>query len=262
MPALLALGQQSSAPAMLYWTDHQGAAPPLPNPPSKAKPLIKAIVFDFDGVIIDTETPLYVSWQEIFRGYNAHLELSIWTRLIGTAETFDVCQHLEDLTGIAFDREKLNTERRKRYLGLIDANPLMAGVVDYIDAAERGGLGLGIASSSDRKWIISHLTERGLVEKFSTVISRDDVERAKPEPDLFLAAVDALGVRPDEAIAIEDSANGVTAAKRAGLYTVVVPNEMTRDLPLDHADLRLDSLACMPLAQLIQRADGADESKS
>ena len=224
--------------------------------------MIKAIVFDFDGVIIDTETPLYTSWQEIFKGYGAHLELSIWTRLIGTAESFDVCQHLEDLTGITFDHQKLNNQRRKRYLSLIDANPLMAGVVDYIDAAERDGLGLGIASSSDRKWIINHLTIRGLAARFSTVISRDDVERAKPAPDLFLAAVDALGVRPDEAIAIEDSANGVTAAKQAGLYTVVVPNEMTRGLPLDHADRRINSLASTSLSQLVQRANGGRESDS
>lgn len=241
---------------------HQHATPLPLNPLSKAALLIKAIVFDFDGVIIDTETPLYKSWQEIFKGYGAHLELSIWTRLIGTADSFDVFQHLEDLTGITFDRDKLNDQRRKRYLSLVDANPLMAGVVDYIDAAEREGLGLGIASSSDRKWIIDHLTARGLVDRFSTVISRDDVERAKPAPDLFTAAVDALEVRPEEAIAIEDSANGVTAAKRAGLYTVVVPNEMTRDLPLDHADHRIDSLEDMPLAQLVQRANGGRESKS
>ena len=224
--------------------------------------MIKAIVFDFDGVIIDTETPLYQSWQEIFKTYDAHLEISVVTRLIGTAESFDVVQHLEDLTGITFDREKLNAQRRKRYLSLIDDSPLMDGVADYIDAAAGHKIGLGVASSSDRNWLTTHLTARGIIEKFGTVKSRDDVAQAKPAPDLFLAAVEALGVLPEEAIAIEDSANGATAAKNAGLYTVVVPNDMTRDLNFDHADLRLDSLAAMPLAQLVQHANGDGASKS
>lgn len=224
--------------------------------------MIKAIVFDFDGVIIDTETPHYASWQEIFELYNAHLDLSIWTRLIGAAESFDICQHLEDQTGLTFDHEKLKNRQRARYLSMVDDHPIMPGVVDCINAAEGHGLGLGIASSSDGKWVINHLTERGLINSFSAVKSRDDVVRSKPEPDLFLAAVDALGVRPEEAIAIEDSANGVTAAKRAGLYTVVVPNEMTKDLPLEHADLRLDSLARMPLTQLLLYANGGVCSES
>ncbi|MDP6454534.1 MAG: HAD family hydrolase [SAR202 cluster bacterium] len=217
--------------------------------------MIKAIVFDFDGVIIDTETPLFASWQEIFSTYNAHLEVSIWTKTIGTAIHFDFCQHLEDITGMAFDRDKLTTQRRQRYLDLVDAEPLLPGVAEYIESAERHGLSLGVASSSDEKWIVGHLTERGLLARFDAVKSRDHVEKAKPEPDLFLAAVEALGVRPEEAIAIEDSANGVTAAKRAGLYTVAVPNPMTRDLELDHADRIIDSLADTPLPQLLQQAN-------
>jgi len=218
--------------------------------------LIKAIVFDFDGVIIDTETPLFNSWQEIFSTYNAHLDISILTKRIGTAEPIDFCQHLEDITGLAFDREKLMTRRRQRYTEMVDAEPLMPGVDEYINSAQRHGLSLGVASSSDEDWIVGHLTERGLIDKFATVKSRDHVAHAKPEPDLYLAAVEALSVRPEEAIAIEDSANGATAAKRAGLYTVVVPNEMTKNLALDHADQRLDSLEEMPLARLIQHANG------
>lgn len=217
--------------------------------------MIKAIVFDFDGVIVDTETPDYATWEAVFSAYGTHLEHATWSRLIGAAETFDVVQHLQDLTGLVFDRQKLQQGRRAEYLRKIEESPVLDGVVDYLEAAAGLELGLAVSSSSDSKWVRGHLERRGLSSYFGVVKTRDDVAHAKPEPDLFLAAVEALGVRPEDAVAIEDSPNGITSAKRAGLFCVAVPNQMTRELHLSHADMRLESLAEMSLAQLVDRAN-------
>ena len=200
---------------------------------------------------MDTETPHYLSWKEIFHQYNVDLDLSAWAPLTGSDEVFDVHQHLEAQTNLKLDPNILRKRQRRRYLSMVADNQIMLGVIDYVLDATKKGLRLGIASSSDRNWVNSHLIERDLIQYFMTVKSKDDVRNVKPEPDLFLAAVDALGVHPKEAIAIEDSANGVTAAKRAGLYTIAVPNPVTKRLMLDHANLKVDSLATMSLTQLL-----------
>lgn len=118
-------------------------------------------------------------------------------------------------------------------------------------------LGLGIAASSSRAWVVAHLDRLGVTDQFGAIVTADNVERVKPAPDLYLAAVAALGVRPDEAIALEDAPNGVLSAQRAGVFVVAVPNPLTGQLPLDHADLRLTSLADMPLEALIEVVSGA-----
>ncbi len=218
--------------------------------------MIDALIFDFDGVIIDTETPDYVTWQEVFESHGVELERSLWTRFIGGGrETFDVFQHLEDLTGTLVDREAIRSSKRERYLSLIDANPLLPGVVDYVGEAKRLGLKLGVASSSSVAWVEGHLSARHLLEEFDSVVGADDVSAVKPDPELYTAVVSRLGTRPENAVAIEDSANGVTAAKRAGLFCVAVPNPMTEELPVDQADLRLRALSDFSLTDLLEKLE-------
>jgi HAD superfamily hydrolase (TIGR01509 family) len=216
--------------------------------------LIKAIVFDFDGLILDTEVPDYEAWQEIFAEHGGVLSRADWSAIIGIGAAelpFSPYDRLEAHLGRAIDREEVRRRRHQRYLERVHAEQIMAGVEDLIAAAQGLGLKLAVASSSDRAWVEGHLTRLGLRHHFEAVKTADDVQRTKPAPDLYLAATEALGVRPEEAVALEDSANGVTAAKRAGLYCVAVPNAMTHELPLDHADLRLNSLADMTLPNLI-----------
>ena len=214
--------------------------------------MINALVFDFDGVILDTETPDYQTWQEVFQSKGVVLELSVWTQHIGgRAGRFDWHQHLEDLAGISIDRESLYLERRQRYLEIIRDNPALPGVLDYIQNARQLGMSLGVASSSSREWVEGHLSRLGILNLFDSIKGSDDVVQVKPDPELYLASVSQLGTQPERALAIEDSAHGVTAAKKAGLFCLAVPNQMTKDLPLDHADLRLASLAEMPLQSLL-----------
>jgi HAD superfamily hydrolase (TIGR01509 family) len=129
--------------------------------------------------------------------------------------------------------------------------------VQQLDAAHERGLKLGVASSSTREWVAGHLARLGVLERFECLRCRDDVANVKPEPDLYLAVLDCLGVPASEAIAIEDSPNGVAAAKRAGMRCVAVPNSITAGLDLSEADLTLASLAELTLAQLLAKFDRA-----
>ena len=117
------------------------------------------------------------------------------------------------------------------------------------------GLKLGIASSSDREWVMVHLTRLGLAPYFDVVHTADDVERTKPDPALYILALSSLGLKPEEAIVFEDSPNGVTAAKSAGIFVVAIPNPLTSQLSLDHADLKLDTLADLSVNEIISRVD-------
>ena len=214
--------------------------------------MIDTLIFDFDGVIVDTETPDYQTWQEVFTSHGVELDRSLWQRIIGGGtDRFDVYQHLEDLAGVTLDRDAVRRSRRQRYLSLVQSSPLLPGVLDYIRDASQLGLKLGVASSSSRAWVESHLTDRGLLPCFHSVVTRDDVASIKPDPELYVVSMKRLGTSPRRAVAIEDSLNGVTAANRAGMFCVAVPNPMTRDMPLGAADLRLDALSDMGLQEVL-----------
>jgi HAD superfamily hydrolase (TIGR01509 family) len=215
---------------------------------------ILALIFDFDGLILDTELPIYRSWQAVYRAHGQSLPLSAWVDFIGRApDTFDPAKQLETLLGRPLDRERLHLRRAKHELELIKANPILPGVEDYIAGASRLGLKLAVASSSQREWVIDHLTRLRLIDSFDCIRCSDDVKHAKPAPDLYTSVLTALGISATQALALEDSPHGVSAAKRAGLRCVVVPNSLTQGLPFDQADLKLDSLAALPLEQLLAK---------
>lgn len=217
---------------------------------------IRAVVFDFDGLILDTEGPVYQSWQELFESFGCQLPFSMWANNIGTAEEplepFDL---LEAQLGHAVDREALNPKRVQRELDLIAKQPLLPGVLETIQEARSLGLKLGLASSSSCRWVTGHLKERALLSFFDCIRCANHVERTKPYPALYHAVLAGLQVSAEEAIALEDSPNGILAAKRAGLFCVAVPNPLTRLLALDHADLQLNSLTDLPLRELITIAE-------
>jgi HAD superfamily hydrolase (TIGR01509 family) len=218
---------------------------------------VRLLVFDFDGLILDTEAPVYDAWQEIYGEHGLALAFDKWAECIGTADTFDPCEDLEALLGRRLDAESLRRRHRARCDDLIVTQPLMAGVREYVEDARRLGLALGIASSSSRAWVEGHLVRLGLREHFGIVRCADDVPRVKPDPALYLAVLDAAGVRAQEALALEDSPNGVLAAKRAGMACVAVPNPLTAGLDLGAADLTLRSLTELPLAELLRRITSA-----
>ena len=234
------------------WVRTEGAQP---HAFTQCVAVIEALIFDFDGVILDTETPDFGTWRDEFELHGVELERSLWSSFIGGgAGTFDVYAHLEGLLGRSVDRELVRVRRRRRYLEIVESSPLLPGVTDRMVQARELGLKVGVASSSNREWVEGHLVRRDLMRLVDSVRSRDDVSSVKPDPELFLASAGSMGVRPGACLAIEDSANGVTAATGAGMFCVVVTNPMTKDMALGHADLRLDALSDMPLAELLERA--------
>ena len=212
----------------------------------------RAIIFDFDGVILDTETPLYESWQTMFVRYGAHLDMQTFARQIGSADYFDFHALLEERTGLALDRDGTMRERRALYAEFVSGNTVMPGVREYLSEARRLGCAIGLASNSDIGWVGSNLRELGLFGEFDVIRTRDDVVRGKPNPEIYLEATRALGAEPSNAIAIEDSASGIAAAKAAGLFAVAVPNPVTIHQNLDAADLIVDGLDSMPFAKLVE----------
>lgn len=220
--------------------------------------MIKALVFDFDGLILETETPIFQSWQELYRDYGLELRLEQWIANVGTAEEmFDPLANLEQQLGRPIDREVELPRRRRRELELIQTQSILPGVLDYLQDARKLGLKIGLASSSPCEWVVGHLERLGLIGYFEAIVASDDVARTKPDPALYRTAVEWLKVNPEQAVAFEDSLNGLIAAKRAGLRCVVVPNALTRHLRLEQADLRLNSLAEMPLEELLSRLEQA-----
>ena len=216
--------------------------------------MIRAIVFDFDGLILDTELPELQSWQEIYQAHGCTLPFAMWAMGIGTAGAFDPYAYLEEQLGRTVDRETVRAQQRQRCDALIATQAVLPGVRDYLAEAGRLGLHLGVASSSSRAWVSGHLTRLELSQHFLCIKCRDDVSRPKPDPALYQAALEALAVQPQEAIALEDSPNGILAAKRAGLFCVAVPNPLTRQLSLAQADLQVSSLADLPLPKLLAAA--------
>ena len=215
--------------------------------------MVRAIVFDFDGLILDTEEPVYRSWLEVYREHGEELPFERWVQIIGsTSATFHPQRHLEERLGRPLAQEVLD-RRAGRRTEMIMARTLLPGVGEHIDAARRLGLKLGVASSSTHEWVDGHLARLGIIDRFACVRCRDDVPHAKPEPDLYLAVLECLDVDASDAIAIEDSPNGIAAAKRAGMRCVAIPNTITAQLDLSEADLKLDSLAAITLPEMLER---------
>jgi HAD superfamily hydrolase (TIGR01509 family) len=215
--------------------------------------LIRALVFDFDGLILDTEEPVYRSWLEVYQAHGEELPFDRWVEIVGsTTAGFHPQHHLEERLGRSLPKEVLD-RRIGRRTEMILAQKVLPGVVRHLDEAKAMGLKVGLASSSTSDWVSGHLARLGILESFDCMRCRDQVANAKPEPDLYVAVLECLGVSASEAIAIEDSPNGVMAAKRAGLRCVAIPNSITARLDLGQADLLLGSLAEVTLADLLRK---------
>ena len=215
--------------------------------------MIKAIVFDFDGLIIDTETVWYSAFKEVLLSYNVDFPLEVFVKCIGT----------DDAEINAFIEEKLGLESIETIIALTHKNhkvkmellDIREGVRDYLSEAKRMGLKIGLASSSTREWVEGFLTQLQIIDFFDAIQTGDEVEKVKPDPALYINALEALNVKADEAIAFEDSANGAKAAIAAGMYCVIVPNEVTKEIHFEEYHLRINSMSEMSLAQVINHLD-------
>jgi HAD superfamily hydrolase (TIGR01509 family) len=213
---------------------------------------VRGLLFDFDGLIVDTESSAFAAWSDVYREHGQELELERWSAGIGTLGGFDPVHHLQELVEESLDHEVIRARAREHELTLVDAELLRPGVAEYLADAGRLGLAKAIVSSGSRDWIDRHLRRLERLYDWDAIVSADhDESRAKPLPTLYLEALAVLGLEPSEAVALEDSPNGVRAARAAGIFCVAVPNPTTASLGLEEADLVLDSLESMPLSELL-----------
>jgi HAD superfamily hydrolase (TIGR01509 family) len=219
--------------------------------------MIKALIFDFDGLILDTETPEVDVWTEIYAEYGFKFPFDDWVKTVGGygISNFDAAVHLHEITGDSLDVTALRLRHRERSMERVLATPVREGVTDYLADAKRLGLGLAVASSSSHEWVDSHLARLGLIRQFDRIFCSDDIApgRTKPNPDIFLLAVEQLKVPKEVAVIFEDSPNGVEAAKRAGIFVVAVPNPLTARLKIEGADLTLSSFSDLSLPALLDK---------
>jgi HAD superfamily hydrolase (TIGR01509 family) len=213
--------------------------------------LIRALVFDFDGLIIDTEVGIYRAWQELYRCHGHELTLDVWQQTIGTTEVdFDPMEDLDQRTGWTLNKSAALAWQSQRQRELVEAEPIRPGVAELLQAASVRQLKIGLASSSPNGWVAGHLERTGLIRYFDCIRASDDVAHTKPDPELYLSTLSCLGVPPAEAVAFEDSPAGILAARRAGMRCVAVPGGLTRHLDLAEASLRLESLDQVGLEEL------------
>ncbi len=210
---------------------------------------LRALIFDFDGTMLDTETPEFESWQAIYRDHGAELALSDWGRGIGTWGGFDPWHDLEGRIGRALEQEQIAVKHHARVKAAITAAVLLPGVEDLLETASAAGLKLAIASSSSREWVTSWSEKLGVMRFFQATATKDDVLRVKPDPALYRVALEKLGVNANEAVAIEDSPNGSKAALAAGLACVVIPNQVTSSLEFPVDVTRLETLVGVGLRE-------------
>ena len=215
--------------------------------------MIEALVFDFDGLILDTEGPVFHAWREAFEAHGCSLTMADWAAEVGTSGAIDLVAVLQQRAVRAVDVEAMHTERRVRRDELLANETVRPGVTQWIDRAHALGMPIAVASSSPDDWVHTHLDRLGLRGRFAAIICCGAGIAGKPEPDTYLAATAAIGVKPAHALAIEDSPHGITAAQRAGLRCIAVPNAITKQLDVSHADLHLESLASASLDEVFER---------
>lgn len=213
--------------------------------------MIRAFIFDFDGLILDTETVWYEVYQEILKKhYNIVLPIEEFLKCVG-ADDSSLQAYLREELDMAVDIQQIKQQTSELHRERIQSVDACLGVRELIEAAYHKGLKIVLATSSTTAWVTTHLSNLNLLDYFDHLVTRDHVEFVKPAPDLYEKALEVLGIQASEAIVFEDSLNGLLAAKKVGLPTVIVPNPVTESLPFENYDLKLASLSEMPCDELL-----------
>lgn len=215
-----------------------------------AEQLPDAVVFDFDGLIFDSETPIFRASADAMALLGHELTIEAWSTVVGHGDA-DGWAALQVAVGAEIDRLVYDDAYAAQDRSWRDTQPALPGVVELLDALHGAGVPCGVASSSPAAWIEGHLARLGLGDRFATIASEDRVGgRAKPAPDTYLLACADLAADPARSVALEDSSPGIAAARAAGLTVVAVPSEITRHTDLSAAHVAVASLEHLTLAEL------------
>lgn len=218
----------------------------------RTKDMIKAVVFDCDGLLIDTETPWYEAFRDIYQEHDLDLPLELYVKCVGsTFDQFNPLDYLEECLKGPIDRTIISKLSKEKHSKIMQRQQLCLGVEKYLLTAKKIGLKIGLASSSSRNWVDQYLNKYQIAHYFDTIHTSDNVKKVKPDPELYLQAMAAMDVSGSETLVFEDSVNGLKAAKEAGAYCVIVPNPITKNLDFDQYDLRLNSMLDIELNEVI-----------
>ncbi|MBR5887557.1 MAG: HAD family phosphatase [Akkermansia sp.] len=206
----------------------------------------RGIIFDFDGVLVDTEWAIYQSWVQLYAREGQEISIATYSPCLGAGYShWNPADYLEKLTGKKYDWEVETPARQAVLEADLARSGLMAGAVELLDWCEEQGIGVAVASSSSRRWVQGWLERLGIYERFAGVFTRTDGYAVKPSPDLFLAAQQCLGLSKEDCLIVEDSENGTISAQNAGIPCVAIPNRMTESSNLTRAAYKLPSLTAL-----------------
>lgn len=216
--------------------------------------MVKAIIFDFDGTVIDTEMVWYNAFRDAYREHGVELTVEMYAPCIGTSHhAFNPFEYLVTDLHLPIDLKAFRRAVEARHAELMKTQGIREGILDYLHGARSKGLKIGMASSSSREWVERYTTNLKIREYFDCIRTANDVAQVKPDPEVYLRTLQGLDVAANDAVAIEDSPNGAKAAKAAGLYCIVVPGMLTLDLDFGPVDRRLNSLADLALEDLLSQ---------
>ncbi len=208
--------------------------------------LPKGIIFDFDGVLVDTEWAIYQSWVHLYASEGQEISIATYAPCLGAGYShWDPAAHLEKLTGKKYDWEKETPARQAMLEADLERSGLMDGALELLDWCAEQGIGLTVASSSSRRWVQGWLEKLGIYDRFAGVFTRTDGYPVKPSPALFEAAQQCLGLEKADCLIIEDSENGTIAAQNAAIPCVAIPNRMTESSDFSRASYRCASLRAL-----------------
>jgi HAD superfamily hydrolase (TIGR01509 family) len=223
------------------------------SPPAGAPP-VRALLLDFDGTMLETESSSYGSWRDLLAEHDYELTHDTWSAAVGTLGGVDPVALLERHLGAPVDRTELQDRQSALHREMLTEEVLRPGIQRLVDDARARGVHAAIVTSASERWVREHLRRLGLDRDWEDIVAADgDPARAKPAPLLYEEALALLGVSPAEGVAIEDSPNGVTAAKAAGLVAVAFPNPITERMNLDHADVVITDFDGLGLDGLLAR---------
>lgn len=210
-----------------------------------------ALVFDFDGLLMDTESTLLECWRAEWREHGLSLDEGRFFADHGGDVTEQRYAELAAAVGPGYDRGSSHARRTAYRDALHERLGLAPGIAGWLDEAAALGLPLAVASSSPRRWVEAHLTRTGDLGRFKVCAYGDEVAGHKPDPAVYRLALDRLGVAPERAVAFEDTPHGVAAARAAGLRCVAIPNAYTDRARFTAATLVLESAATTPLPSVL-----------
>jgi len=214
--------------------------------------MLKGLIFDFDGLIVDTETVIYETWKRVYEDNEQSLKLTDYKQCVGSDFTqFDPGKELEKRCGKKFDWNKINEQREKIIRDTLETQKARPGILDFLEEASKLGLKMAIASSSSKGWVLGWVEKLKIKHYFEQFFNRDDVKKIKPAPDLFLSSCEALNIKTSEALVLEDSENGLKAATCAGIKCAIITNKITEGGNFSNAVIETDSFYDEQLKKLL-----------